>query len=565
MTHASPPSHHELSTAGPSTPSDAIDIQSDATTLHSTLDGPGEAKEFLGHRENPASPEKDIDEHAPHHRPRGASADVGEGTNGSVSGAKKRKKRPGWKGWALVVEDEAGNVLEYRPRGESPEPGAQDTTSGEGSAAVDPTMRKAKSMSPFVGSRSSGASRQSTVTSPLATSQALEKTTSRDAPLRKRRRGSSARIDTPTASKSPLPQTVSLPESAPSPPLPPTAIPPHVIPAEHPKSSSYPSASSSTPRSRVRTISPGRVGTSQAREDARVAREARNEARSRVSTPILSAVVLPDDAPLPRVPRAGMGEAHPPPPESDVRAEAMFLIEAAERKREENRARRGRDETHSPREAEHRHEWHGDQTPDDDQARRFWKGQNGNGSRANGVSDHDCPSRYGSNGQPSRPMKSHEASQNGHNWADDFEAQFHAIQEDYARRESSYRAAAAAAADEESTPSASNQEAALGRGLNDVRPPKFHDGQRPTVILTSQVKRSRDRFERDHKDGYDGLTPEVVADCDGFVNNVRDNLRNIVVYFLPQPSARRDAFLERVGRGLVDLGWQLTDTGDAAL
>ena len=33
--------------------------------------------------------------------------------------SKKRKKR-GWKGWALVVEDAEGNVLEVRERGESP-------------------------------------------------------------------------------------------------------------------------------------------------------------------------------------------------------------------------------------------------------------------------------------------------------------------------------------------------------------------------------------------------------------------------------------------------------------
>jgi len=37
------------------------------------------------------------------------------------------------------------------------------------------------------------------------------------------------------------------------------------------------------------------------------------------------------------------------------------------------------------------------------------------------------------------------------------------------------------------------------------------------------------------------------------------------MYFFPQPSVRRDAFLERVGRGLTDLGWNLVDNGDLAL
>jgi len=39
----------------------------------------------------------------------------------------------------------------------------------------------------------------------------------------------------------------------------------------------------------------------------------------------------------------------------------------------------------------------------------------------------------------------------------------------------------------------------------------------------------------------------------------------IIEHYFPQPCAQRDAFLERIGRGLADLGWQLTDTADAAL
>lgn len=43
------------------------------------------------------------------------------------------------------------------------------------------------------------------------------------------------------------------------------------------------------------------------------------------------------------------------------------------------------------------------------------------------------------------------------------------------------------------------------------------------------------------------------------------NLREILQGYFPVPSLRRDAFLEKVGRGLADLGWQLSDIGEGAL
>jgi len=55
----------------------------------------------------------------------GPVADGGHGSgsgSGDAAGMKpKKKKKKGWKGWALVLEDEEGNVIEVRDRGESPE------------------------------------------------------------------------------------------------------------------------------------------------------------------------------------------------------------------------------------------------------------------------------------------------------------------------------------------------------------------------------------------------------------------------------------------------------------
>ena len=51
-----------------------------------------------------------------------ANANGSGSGSGDAAGAKpKKKKKKGWKGWALVLEDEEGNVIEVRDRGESPE------------------------------------------------------------------------------------------------------------------------------------------------------------------------------------------------------------------------------------------------------------------------------------------------------------------------------------------------------------------------------------------------------------------------------------------------------------
>lgn len=41
------------------------------------------------------------------------------------------------------------------------------------------------------------------------------------------------------------------------------------------------------------------------------------------------------------------------------------------------------------------------------------------------------------------------------------------------------------------------------------------------------------------------------------------NVTALATYYFPQRQAKRDAFLERIGRGLQKLGQELTDNGDA--
>ncbi|WVW80865.1 hypothetical protein I302_102855 [Kwoniella bestiolae CBS 10118] len=103
-------------------------------------------------------------------------------------------------------------------------------------------------------------------------------------------------------------------------------------------------------------------------------------------------------------------------------------------------------------------------------------------------------------------------------------------------------------------------------------PPVFPKNARPTVVLANGTINGiggrtvpRDRTERSYQEGLSGLSNEMEIDAQGFVDNVKENLRAILKYYFPERSPRRDAFCERIGRGLAQLGWELTDNSDAAL
>ena len=425
---------------------------------------------------------------------------------------------------------------------------------------------------------------------------------------------------------------------------PPSPPPPQPVPPAPPKSNRR-------PRTHTPTL-PTRSGTAGLREEARQA-QAQARPSSCLGTPTFLTTPLPttniinfthpststtnptakavvaDDQPLPKVHRVGMGEVYPPPPESDIRAEATFIINAAERKREEDRIKRirsdqdlggdnGQKEPSSPRPIVpaagifagasgvsppvHDHPWavqsmngtvyprasmsHGTPGPSGGGG----VPQNGNGMMAyatpiTGPTPHMYDTTFApfpyrstvhgnghgpghgqdyspghSHGYPSHPSfdfgPSSPASStsrrmyysaaihdgfpphppNGQpllfrvmdemeQYPDDsFEAQFAAVQ---ARFRASAQHAASSVSHARGPgvsgeyPSA--QAMALGRGPDDPRPPKFHSGQKPTVVLAPPGTRvrGRDRLEKAYQEGFEGLTTEIEQDCEGFLENVR--------------------------------------------
>ena len=194
-----------------------------------------------------------------------------------------------------------------------------------------------------------------------------------------------------------------------------------------------------------------------------------------------------------------MGDGHPAPPESDIRTEARYIIEAAAKHREERRFR-------GPRLPPWCEETAGDDGDTTDSS--FNKGpMYPTPITANGHSQPELsypaagPSSYSTdrsgNSFDIPPYPPHES----------YEEQFAAIQR-------SYRKLAAV----------NGGFLELARTYaDDLRPSTFHEEQDLTVVLAppaSKIK-ARDKIEKSHEEGFDGLTPELEADAVGFVENVR--------------------------------------------
>ncbi|WWC65084.1 uncharacterized protein I303_107698 [Kwoniella dejecticola CBS 10117] len=283
-----------------------------------------------------------------------------------------------------------------------------------------------------------------------------------------------------------------------------------------------------------------------------------------------SAHVVEDDAPLPPPPpRAGMGEGdYPGLSESDIRREneilrkeAEHIIQQAELHRQELQKRRDRDQLNGV-------------VPVSGKRNRKPINYNENDNEDEDVdmSDGEEQDRSGMWGETrggpgpvtsNSRSKSRHSNENGHGNGDrrkskgffdeppkdqSFEAEFDRVQRDQKSR-------------------------ALAQKTSDsVRGPTFAKNGRPAVVLAQGHQNGvasrtipRDPMERGYHQGMSGLSDGMEIDAQGFVENVKDNLRAILKFYFPERSPRRDAFCERIGRGLAQLGWELTDNADAAL
>ncbi|WVO17374.1 hypothetical protein L204_105066 [Cryptococcus depauperatus] len=254
--------------------------------------------------------------------------------------------------------------------------------------------------------------------------------------------------------------------------------------------------------------------------------------------------VVDNDTPLAVPPRLGMGEGKYTNfkesalrEEQALRKEAMYMIDEAKRKRALGPIRdrgigigigRIRDRT--------RKNWNLEVAPDDEEESFDRRTK----SREDLYSEDEWDSDVGPSSRKARPTIKAPPIPPPTKL---FEEEFEEIQNWYRRKAADHRAS-------------------LAR-----RPPDLSKLRDPVVVVATHGKETfpRDRTERGYHKGLSGLNEDMEADAQGFVQNVRANLTGIATYYFPQRTAKRDAFLDRIGRGLQRLGQELTDNGDAAV
>lgn len=282
-----------------------------------------------------------------------------------------------------------------------------------------------------------------------------------------------------------------------------------------------------------------------------------------------------------------MGEVFPAPPESDIRAEALFIIDAAKRRREEERVRYLRenpggeregltppptsrlapastnglvDDTNGPAgivqakapssatatngarvpyhtpqstisvipppngfiQQSSTSSWiNAQSTPDYPIAGPSSLSLASSSATAPAIPPHPQPSQI-MNGRPApagtpTPTEAVPAYPPG-----SFEAQLEAISEGYKAGVNATPHSIATMARLNANALVAPQDIALGRGPNDMVPPRFHSGQKPVVMLANPGTRHRakDRLAREHQEGFEGLSDDVEVDSEGFVDNV---------------------------------------------
>lgn len=315
----------------------------------------------------------------------------------------------------------------------------------------------------------------------------------------------------------------------------------------HPHATNAASAKATHKKAARVSLPVGTLGTARSLANAAAAREKEGLAQSakglrdsaalgsapppsaRPTSAVPSAGLAPaqadsNDVVLPPVPRVGMGEAFPVPPESDLRTEALFIIESGRKKREQ----REKEELEERKRRE----------KEDRLAKR-----NGRPNGSTGESSRLTPPPSGENSQQREARN----RPNGHvrsGGDEDEEDVFAAAGPSSAARRASQLPTPAepvdfdtrfAAIQRQYEDRSTIEEAGIFTTLeraDDPRPPKFHYGQRPTVVLAPPaqgpgsipVRRVKDKLEREYSEGYEGLQQEHEADLRRFADNVRVGL-----------------------------------------
>ncbi|WVR08566.1 hypothetical protein IAU60_005621 [Kwoniella sp. DSM 27419] len=274
--------------------------------------------------------------------------------------------------------------------------------------------------------------------------------------------------------------------------------------------------------------------------------------------------VVEDDAPLPPppppLPRAGMGEGDYETPkqsavreETALRQEAAYILNQAAGQRVSEAKRRTREEANgtilvSGKRARKPVNYADSEGDDDSDSSLSGAGpgpstQSSRRNGANGYADHgEYTPRERLRNDTSAAFKPGVSSQS------DFDEKWALLQREHRAIDAAHRAADA------------------------ERYPGLSSDPEPSIVLAPNGQMfgapksyPKDRVERAHADGMAGLSNEMDSDAQGFVENVKINLRSILTYYYPNRAGRREAFCERIGRGLQQFGWELTDSGEGAL
>ncbi len=295
-------------------------------------------------------------------------------------------------------------------------------------------------------------------------------------------------------------------------------------PAQTPEPSTTPRpapAKAARPRPSTSTTAPTRTTAAVLREEAR---------QSRVPSPTTH-----DESAQPAAPRVGMGQVFPHPPDSDIRGEARYIIETATRHREQERSQNVRQLYHKEAVQAERpitsspnsdptyhyptHPLPGPVYPTPLATGVFHS--NALHYATAGPSSYTAqsvpgPSSYTAQLLPGPSTSARRQSETalyplGPN--ESFESQYAALQSAYEQPVAPIP-----------QPQAYLPVVSPMKPQEEPRPPKFHGGQRPVVVLSQPASgraRPRDKLEKAHQEGFEGLTLELIADSAGFVENVR--------------------------------------------